>query len=462
MSNIAIGRDSAVAQIKTHAVRAASLSRVWPLCAIAVVLYGSLIPFTFDWEAFGTLPGLGVLALRFRGASIEDIITNIVVYVPIGLTLVLAGNRGRSGGLSRWWAAVLIGSVVSLLAETLQFGIAIRVSSLTDVLLNVAGAAFGASVGVASRGIIGSTLERLQRNVMVEPSATLAKLLTVGLLLFSLAPFDFVSSTSGLHGALVRVRLNPIGTHDVAFGQPPFGFLAGESAMAVWFAVLGYLFAVARRMNRNHPGAVWVSAVRHGFLLAVLIELLQLFTHSHSLDVAPILLRSLAAMFGAWIALLALPTLHRTSTTRNNRLRIPTAVLLVLGSLQVAALVLSTLDTNSLSMDAFSLSAIAWLPFESMWHRPMTSAAAQMIETLATFGTLAVTCAIVLRRLRVAHVWGMTCLMVTFVAFIAEALQCCTPTQSADTTGPVLALFAVAGAAQVYSLLLPVPATATA
>jgi len=80
-----------------------------------------------------------------RGVSAHmliDLAGNVVVFLPLGLTLALA-LRGRPAG-RRLFLATLGGAGLSLIIELVQTAIPSRVTALDDWLLNAGGAFLGA------------------------------------------------------------------------------------------------------------------------------------------------------------------------------------------------------------------------------------------------------------------------------------------------------------------------------
>ncbi len=130
---------------------------------IAVLIYGSLIPFDFAWsvavkESGGALPALlDTLAspqwiaaqqgVSSTGMSftMSDLLMNLLLYLPLGVTLRMALRK-------RWrcWPFEVLGTVViafvlSWSAESLQSLMPMRVASVNDVLAN-SGAALAAAL----------------------------------------------------------------------------------------------------------------------------------------------------------------------------------------------------------------------------------------------------------------------------------------------------------------------------
>jgi VanZ family protein len=114
----------------------------------ALVVYASWFPFSgWRWPTSDVL--LGLLRLpwpRWRDAF--DIAANLVGYVPLGVLAASALARGSGVSAGTWWRAVLAAAALSYVLEVGQGLLPQRVPSLLDWLLNSAGAALGAALGV--------------------------------------------------------------------------------------------------------------------------------------------------------------------------------------------------------------------------------------------------------------------------------------------------------------------------
>ncbi len=119
-------------------------SSAWPLTwvAAALIVYASLFPWSgwrwpesqvFHW----LLPKLG-----FEVAN--DLVANILGYLPFGLIMCIAHLRSGRGPLAAAVLTVLAGSAVSYLVELTQYALPARVPSITDWMLNTLGMAWGA------------------------------------------------------------------------------------------------------------------------------------------------------------------------------------------------------------------------------------------------------------------------------------------------------------------------------
>ncbi|MBS4096489.1 MAG: VanZ family protein [Sulfuricella sp.] len=121
---------------------AASRARTPALIYAALIVYGSLYPF-IGWH--GPLDAaLDFLTAPWsRHVSRSDIITNVLVYLPLG-GLAARSLRYRLNPWLAFLAATLLGLALSFSMESLQVWLPGRVSSRLDWLLNGLGTALGA------------------------------------------------------------------------------------------------------------------------------------------------------------------------------------------------------------------------------------------------------------------------------------------------------------------------------
>ncbi|WP_082448206.1 VanZ family protein [Xylophilus sp. Leaf220] len=118
----------------------------WPLAlAYAVlVVYASLYPFD-GWRDQGIAPWAFLTAPLPRWWTGFDVTSNVLGYAPLGFLAALAAlrtGRGPRGVLT----AVAACALLSLLLESLQSYMPVRVPSNVDLALNAAGATAGAAV----------------------------------------------------------------------------------------------------------------------------------------------------------------------------------------------------------------------------------------------------------------------------------------------------------------------------
>jgi VanZ family protein len=131
----------------------------WPLALVygLLVVYASLYPFA-DWRIQGLAPWAFLTQAPPRYWTVFDVVTNLIGYMPLGGLLCLA--RLRTGDYraplgfvtaSHGWAiAVAVGqtAALSLVLESLQGFLPVRVPSNLDLILNALGGGLGAAAAV--------------------------------------------------------------------------------------------------------------------------------------------------------------------------------------------------------------------------------------------------------------------------------------------------------------------------
>lgn len=123
----------------------------WPLALAyaALIVYASLYPFG-EWRDQGIAPWAYLQAPWPRYWTGFDVASNVMGYVPLGFLCALGVLRSQpKAGVARALGfAVLLGALLSLLMETLQSYLPMRVPSNVDLGLNAAGTLAGATVAI--------------------------------------------------------------------------------------------------------------------------------------------------------------------------------------------------------------------------------------------------------------------------------------------------------------------------
>jgi glycopeptide antibiotics resistance protein len=123
-----------------------------------VILYGSFYPFRFYLHHNPRGP-LGVLlASGFRMSTPDDVVSNILLYIPFGFFAAYALEHRI---LSMIAGAALAGFALSLFVELAQFYDLGRVQQISDIGSNSLGALFGAVAAVAARRRVSSVFVAL-------------------------------------------------------------------------------------------------------------------------------------------------------------------------------------------------------------------------------------------------------------------------------------------------------------
>jgi len=183
--------------------RRRSLASLLVLAYGLLAIYASLYPFSgWRWP-----PGAGLLeVLRLpwpRYWPVFDVASNLLAYLPLGGLLFAALVRSGFGLRLALTVGLLAPSLLSFLIEILQHFLPSRVPSLADWVLNTAGAALGALLGLLVHALGGMERWQTLRDRWFVPSSAgaLALLLLwpVGLLFPAPVPL-------GLGQVLPRLR----------------------------------------------------------------------------------------------------------------------------------------------------------------------------------------------------------------------------------------------------------------
>ena len=84
---------------------------------------------------------LNLIPFHYRtevGAHFDEVILNVLVFIPLGLYCGMLGRKP--------WKAILIGFGVSLALEAVQYAFAIGAADVTDLITNTAGTAIGVCI----------------------------------------------------------------------------------------------------------------------------------------------------------------------------------------------------------------------------------------------------------------------------------------------------------------------------
>lgn len=368
-----------------------------------LLIYGTLFPFS-DWgKSEGGLHTLLTLQWPLK-VSRSDVLTNLLVYIPLGFFLVMALNR-RCSAKTKIVLASLSGFFLSLFMEYLQSYLPARVSSLTDTAFNTVGTFAGAVAahGLASHTFAGGQLRRLRAHLVIQSPLANIGVMVLALWAFSqLMPFipslDRGTLVTGIRPLLMTLR-----------GDGPYEF-AQALTYALDIAALALVaYTVARR--------------RHSFA-----RLFALFVFTVLLLKIPIIGRqlSLEALTGAGAALLFLPLLPRLKSKR-----LP----FIAGLLVLVSYAFEQLRPGGEAHAA--LHAMNWIPF--LGQMESVIGLQDIVAGLWPFAALAyLTLLAQPRRRRTAALLGGAALFA--LAFFLEWMQTRIPGRYPDMTDVCLAV----------------------
>lgn len=425
-----------------------------PALLAALIVYGSLIPFDLDWR--GATWSSMRAGVAWPRPNIEDVGVNLLVYVPLGAALFQAFRRYRAARWAGLAATVLLGAGLSLTIEWLQTLSRMRVACGWDVIVNAIGSAVGVIGTLLVQSARPALTARLLRLFAARPATFLSATMTLGLFVYHLMPFDFVTNTDQLRAAFLRARwsVRPAGSLS---GAEAWLLLGSQVAAAGWFAVLAYLRSNAALEAGRHPAAAFGSALKHGGVLVVLIEFMELFTCTQSFDLAVIPLRYSAVLLGTWVAVFLADSRNVLPTSVEPVSAAPTALLGALALFQVFVLCCTNLLSPSSTSDRGDALHLEWMPFVSLWRAPAMAAIQTAIGLAISYGAMGCTLLLLLRRADVRAAAACAVIGTTLLAATCELGRGAWVTGAADVTEPFVAALAALAIAALHARL---PATA--
>jgi hypothetical protein len=256
-----------------------------PVIIAVLITYGSLFPFDFVAPANFRTALVTLLADRLFWTSLSDVLGNVALFVPLGVTTVWWATRHMSRTNAILFTA-FGGLTVAFVVQVVQIFVPERSAAMADVVWNGVGMFLGAVVGlIAERSV-------LARGRHVETPNLVALGLLVLWIVTELAPLVPALDFVGLKNSLKPLLLNPQLDLTVA------GYAAAQVVL------------VARLI-------VALVGARRGTPVLVLglgtVLLGKLFIEDQTLDLSTVVGFTVgAAVWWAWISRLERPTASRT------------------------------------------------------------------------------------------------------------------------------------------------------
>lgn len=224
------------------------------LGVIALICYGSLYPFNFNFD--GSYPTLSAALhkLSWARAGRADRVRNVLLYLPLGFCLMLMLRNRLGFGLAAL-LSTLLGAVLSMCIELAQVYLTIRVPSLMDMTLNAFGTMLGAVGGVVWRTLSG--LVYLPPNTRTRPGDRSALVLLITWVIWRLAEFELVVSLTRL-----KLALRPLLEWD-------FSLPLTLRFLVMWLVVAQAVLSYAHRQRSNEVLLTVIAIVMVGRLLFV-------------------------------------------------------------------------------------------------------------------------------------------------------------------------------------------------
>ncbi len=366
--------------------------------------YGTLFPLE-HWTTPGISPWQLMAANARRHTSWADLVTNLLVYIPLGLLLMRALMRRRSCPACRWFLVVLAGSALSAGLEYLQAWLPGRTPSFLDLGLNALGTALGASLGILvdPAGPVAARLRRWRHAWF--PADPAVDLGLAALALWALAQLSPLVPSLDL--ANLRQGIKPLWL--TLQGDQPFTWLVFGADCAALLG-LGLLYRLLQRL-RHGAAPRFLSLVAAVLLLKILVVGRQLSAET-------------VAAFGATVLLL--PPLGRLNAPQARALG---AVLLILAML-LEALAPGQGNTSG---------GFNWIPFRGHLSNDLVG----IMDILAGVWPIVALAALAQLPPRLGNGWlAASGLGLASGLFFLEWLQRNIPGRSADITDVLVAVAA--------------------
>jgi VanZ family protein len=412
---------------------------VLALAYAAFVVYGSLLPFDFNWvapaEAWHRLRQIPMLSLGMGDRA--DWVANLLLYIPLAALVTAWAGRAlvRSAGVQVAVALIACGTL-AVGIEFAQVWFPPRTVSLNDLVAEFIGTLVGAAAWVAGQSRLEALMHALSARRLARARAAL--ILYVGAYLAaSFFPYDFVVSVAELRQKIAS------GNDSLFFSTRDCGSLLRcllpLGAEAVSVLPIGFLLVFARGGGRHRVAAVLV-----GGLLGVLIEVVQVFIVSGAGRGLSVATRAFGTLGGAIVAehwtpgTLAL--LQRWARTA----AITVAPLYLLGA--AAAQGLHRVSTSAFRDIGARLGEVHWLPFYYHYFTTEANAFRSTLQTVLLYVPVGVLVWLwrlpgtaMSRNGAGAALWLAAALAAGF-----EALKLLTPGKRPDPTNVIIAVAAAA------------------
>ena len=364
-----------------------------------------------NWQSPAISPFTLMLQHELRHTSPSDILTNILVYMPLGVLIILAFRR-RYCPVCKLLVATLASALLSFSLEYLQAHLPGRVPSIIDVMLNTIGGFTGALLALLlwQDTFIGGRLKRL-RNTYIQTGP----LANLGLAVLGLWALSQLSPlVPSLDMGTLRDGIKPLFQTFKQLASLQWIRVA-EYALAI--AALGILSGTLQRIRHR-------SQLRFA-IFAVMVLLLKVPVVSRQL--------SLEALLGLFTGL----SLFLLFVKISLRAQLWIAAVLLLGTVVCAGLYA---PVDAIAKSPTASSVFSWVPFRSHLNNEIVG----IIDILGGLWPFLALSYIALslgttRRLTVATAGAV---VIFLVAFVLEWHQQSIPGRSADITDAILAVMA--------------------
>lgn len=214
-------RDSLARRKTARSVGESSLPRAGHLvdrllaAYLVLLLWNCLIPFELGGAKASPAYSPSWLGLPVSATSTADVLSNILLYIPLGVLVAVRFRRGGRGWLRGVGAAILIAVGIGYGVEYVQQYAPERFASAADFVANVVGATLGAISAPLCHGRLSRMRRQWRGELDQRPLISVVKLYAFVLLVVALIPWTFSLNPDGL-----RTRLRSASVQATARSSP--------------------------------------------------------------------------------------------------------------------------------------------------------------------------------------------------------------------------------------------------
>ena len=374
-----------------------------------------------NWSWFP--PGHAVNYHRYN-----DVFTNVLVYVPVGIALaLLIRRRGGVRGLELLLAMSLAVGL-SYVTELLQQFMPARSADRGDLLVNSAAALLGCLIAPRAQRVIRQGHEYAYERWRDRPWLVLAWVMTGLTLALMTLPWD-------LYWPSIEVEYQR--------SLDPLDFRRFAT-----FGLLGFLIAMAMIERYGPRGQALGEAIKRIFVCGVLFESAQMFVKSHACG----LLDMGTAFVGGLLGIGAASWLAGRSLTRGG---LPTAARRASATLLLVGLVLFGLIAGMSGTDVLGADPqgprVLWCPFQVQFLESFDRVLINAAESLLLYATVAMLCL----YLTGGHGQCVALLLLLGMVGVAQTAQILVVGRVADVTPLFMAVAAWLLAVRCWNAFVP-------
>jgi len=400
--------------------------------------------------------------------SLPDIISNIFLYVPLGLLLYAFFRRGRRPAWIALVGSIICASVLSFAIEWAQVYSPTRVSSLLDLCSNILGASIGAVISLLAGWMLPKLVGAALYEFHARPQVAAIKTYCLLLVVFGVMPFSFSLDVGRMKESYKRANFVPFA--NATFAEAGYGgglrssvptgrtkLAQGFNKWAVmkswsrWgvellsFAVLVWLFVPLLRDHYGFDGkALWGLIWWISGLMAIGISGLQFFVVHRGLDTTDVVFR----MIGVAVGLLSWSLWMKDSGRWDDQRRAHVWRKLAWGTAAATLMYIiytgiipATFDDRA-DGPAKSMASTNFLPFFAYFMTRVDVMMDDLLEKAATYTILGASLSIcwtrAARSVSASNMWPVTIVAVLLSCGI-EAIQMFIPVRVTSLTDPIIA-----------------------